>query len=362
MSDSKSDSNPPIVVNALFSVAGGTLGRTAKVVCKYVDMDDGEKVPVFGIRKRDYWLFGPFLPSKMTEAIRDAVSAAVKNLQLKFRKEVVARRKERLQMEFEKDIAELEAADAGRKELDISDTESESDHGSDAAPTELEDEAAEGDKAASAHKSRAKPKAKYHMKGPVMWTHVEVCGKKFAIAENGHLNGLNIRATNQSIQDAIALFHKELTKVIEDNPSSASGVAGHGSKSEKLSWKQKQAADKAALAMPKAAAAEQADAAAQECAEDGKMYTIRGLVGWRNSDKSFMIWYKKSDGTRTQTQKGLAVKTTKKVGGNEVSLKRKEFIKEKRLVFKKAIKLWNESDCSKRPRLSEEGVVSVPGC
>ncbi len=45
------------------------------------------------------------------------------------------------------------------------------------------------------------------------------------------------------------------------------------------------------------------------------------------------------------------MKTTKKVGGQDVPLKRAEFLQEKRKVYKMAMKLWNESDCSKRARL-----------
>ena len=86
--------------------------------------------------------------------------------------------------------------------------------------------------------------------------------------------------------------------------------------------------------------------------QDNCAPNIRGLVGWRNSDKSFMIWYKKADGSRTQSQKGLHVTTTKRVNGNEVVLSRTEFLKEKRKSHKAAIKSWNESDCSKRARLA----------
>ena len=86
--------------------------------------------------------------------------------------------------------------------------------------------------------------------------------------------------------------------------------------------------------------------------DSGAAFNIRGLVGWRNSDKCFIIWYKKADGARAQTQKGLSVKTTKKTGAGEVSLNRAEFLSEKRKMFVNAVQKWNEWDCSKRPRLS----------
>ena len=98
-----SHSPAPIFVNASFTVLGGTLQRATRVPLKYVDNGDGMKIPMLGVRKRDYWMFGPFLPNKMTEAIREAVAAAIKNLQARFRIVVMEKRKERLQVELDKE-------------------------------------------------------------------------------------------------------------------------------------------------------------------------------------------------------------------------------------------------------------------
>ena len=343
-----SDSPAPIFVNASFTVLGGTLQRATRVPLKYVDNGDGMKIPMLGVRKRDYWMFGPFLPNKMTEAIRDAVAAAIKNLQARFRIVVMEKRKERLQVELDKEVEELEAADAGRKDLGISDDESDDES---ALPTEAEEDSDDDafktpgrsrPSSSSTASSGVKPKRSF-TKGPIILTKILVGGKEFEVVENGHLRGINIRATEQSIKDIITLFHIEYANVTGRTSGMPFEAEGQGSKPDKLSWKQKQAA----LANPKATAAEEDDAD-----EDEGAFSIKGLVGWRNSDKSFMIWYKKADGMRTQTQKGLTVKTTKKVGGVETPLKRKEFLGEKRKTFQAAIKMWNESDCSKRPRIA----------
>ena len=150
------------------------------------------------------------------------------------------------------------------------------------------------------------------------------------------------------------MFHTTLTGLAALAAEQPSEVQGPGSK--KLSWKQKKMKDKAG---EEGAAADvqpsdtHVHMPVKEAVQDsGAAFNIRGLVGWRNSDKCFIIWYKKADGVRAQTQKGLSVKTTKKVAGVETPLKRKEFISEKRKAFVAAIKLWNESDCSKRPRLA----------
>ena len=110
------------------------------------------------------------------------------------------------------------------------------------------------------------------------------------------------------------------------------------------SWQQKKARA--------AAAADMVGDDAEKTAVDTDMHPVRGVVGWRDSNKSFIIWYKKADGQRSQTQKGLLVKTTKKTGAGEVPLNRKEFLAEKRKMFVNAVQKWNEWDCSKRPRLS----------
>ena len=93
------------------------------------------------------------------------------------------------------------------------------------------------------------------------------------------------------------------------------------------------------------------EAALKQPGEVSDTPNIRGLVGWRSCDKSFMIWFKKPDGSRVQTQKGLQVKTTKKVGGKEVPLNRMEFLREKKKTYRVAIQKWNEHDCSTRQRL-----------
>ena len=321
---------PPISVDTTFTVKGGLFLRAAKVPLDFIEVDD-VKHPIFKIRKRDYWLFGGFVPKHVTPVIKENVAGAIKLLQKKFRDSVIQMRKDRVEEVHAAEIAELQIADSGRQELGLSSSDSESDSPLPSGP-DTEDEDDEGPATPrAAARMKSKMKAKF--------TEIEVEDKKFEIAENCHLNGIPVKATAQSIEDILIVFHKTITGLSEEE-AKTSGVMGQGSK--KLSWKQK------AMAQRGVEEVEEGGAADSE-ADD---FNIRGIVGWRNSDKSFMIWYKKPDGSRCQSQKGLQVKTTKKVGGQDVPLKRAEFLQEKRKVYKMAMKLWNESDCSKRARLS----------
>ena len=259
-------------------------------------------------------------------------------------------------------MKKLRAADSGRQELGISDSES------DAAVIEDEDEAEDDEEANGDEEAKGSPKkAKEGQRegpvrgeaiarpmkgiGKVRFTEIEVEGQKFEVVENCHLNGVLIRATTQSIEHVIHMFHTTITGLAAEQTS---GVTGPGSK--KLSWAQKQKKDKEG-GEGAAADLQPSDthfhAPLKQAVQDsGAAFNIRGLVGWRNSDKCFIIWYKKADGARAQTQKGLSVKTTKKTGAGEVSLNRAEFLAEKRKMFVNAVQKWNEWDCSKRPRLS----------
>ena len=352
---------PPIIVESAFVVKGGLLCKDSKVALTTVIVDD-VKHNVFQIRKRDYCLYGPFVGKKQAAIHKDHISSAVKLVGAKFRKAVLDKRKETAQKEQEVADEELKAADSGRQELGISDSES------DAAVIEDEDEIeddeeADGDKEAKGSPKKAKEGQREGpvrgeaiarpMKGigKVRFTEIEVEGQKFEVAENCHLNGILIRATTQSIEHVIHMFHTTLTGLAAEQTSE---VKGPGSK--KLSWKQKKMKDKAG---EEGAAADlqpsdtHVHMPVKEAVQDsGAAFNIRGLVGWRNSDKCFIIWYKKADGQRAQTQKGLLVKTTKKTGAGEVSLNRAEFLAEKRKMFVNAVQKWNEWDCSKRPRLS----------
>ena len=347
---------PPIIVESAFVVKGGLLCKDSKVALTTVSVDD-VKHNVFQIRKRDYCLYGPFVGKKQAATHKDQISSAVKLVQGKFRKAVLDKRKETAQKEQEVADEELKAADSGRQELGISDSESDAADSTEDEGEDSDDEEAKGSpkKAKEGHREGqvrgeaiARPTKGI---GKVRFTEIEVDGKKFEVAENCHLNGVLIRATTQSIEHVIKMFHTTITGLAAEQTS---GVKGPGSK--KLSWKQKKMKDKAGEEGA-AADVQPSDAhvhmPVKEAVQDsGAAFNIRGLVGWRNSDKSFIIWYKKADGVRAQTQKGLLVKTTKKTGAGEVPLNRAEFLAEKRKMFVNAVQKWNEWDCSKRPRLS----------
>ena len=354
---------PPIIVESAFVVKGGLLCKDSKVALTTVIVDD-VKHNCFQIRKRDFWSYGPFIGRKGAATQKDRISSTVKLIGAKFRKAVLEKRKETVQKEQEAVDEELRAADSGRQELGISDSES------DAAVIEDEDEIeddeeADGDKEAKGSPKKAKEGQREGpvrgeaiarpMKGigKVRFTEIEVEGQKFEVAENCHLNGILIRATTQSIEHVIQMFHTTITGLAAEQTSE---VKGPGSEAKKLSWKQKKMKDKAG---EEGAAADLQSSdthvhmPVKEAVQDsGAAFNIRGLVGWRNSDKCFIIWYKKADGQRSQTQKGLLVKTTKKTGAGEVSLTRAEFMASKRKMFVNAVQKWNEWDCSKRPRLS----------
>ena len=251
----------------------------------------------------------------------------------------------------------MKAADSGRQELGISDSESDAADSTEDEGEDSDDEEAKGSPKKAKEGQREGPvrgeAIARPMKGigKVRFTEIEVEGQKFEVAENCHLNGILIRATTQSIERVIHMFHTTLTGLAAEQTSE---VQGPGSK--KLSWKQKKMKDKAG---EEGAAADvqpsdtHVHMPVKEAVQDsGAAFNIRGLVGWRNSDKCFIIWYKKADGQRSQTQKGLLVKTTKKTGAGEVPLNRAEFLAEKRKMFVNAVQKWNEWDCSKRPRLS----------
>ena len=115
---------PPIIVESAFVVKGGLLCKDSKVALTTVSVDD-EKHNVFQIRKRDYCLYGPFVGKKQAQTHKDQISSAVKLVQGKFRKAVLDKRKETVQKEQEAIDQELKAADSGRQELGISDSESD---------------------------------------------------------------------------------------------------------------------------------------------------------------------------------------------------------------------------------------------
>ena len=347
---------PPIIVESAFVVKGGLLCKDSKVALTTVILDD-VKHNVFQIRKRDYCLYGPFVGKKQAAIHKDHISSAVKLVGAKFRKAVLDKRKETVQKEQEAAGEELKAADSGRQELGISDSESDAADSTEDEGEDSDDEEAKGSPKKAKEGQREGPvrgeAIARPMKGigKVRFTEIEVEGQKFEVAENCHLNGILIRATTQSIKRVIHMFHTTLTGLAAEQTS---GVKGPGSK--KLSWKQKKMKDKAG---EEGAAADvqpsdtHVHMPVKEAVQDsGAAFNIRGLVGWRNSDKSFIIWYKKADGVRAQTQKGLKLKTTKKTGAGEVSLNRAEFLAEKRKMFVNAVQKWNEWDCSKRPRLS----------
>ena len=100
-------------------------------------------------------------------------------------------------------------------------------------------------------------------------------------------------------------------------------VECQGSQTRQLS-KQKQAVKAAAAAMANAVGVKKGE----EPPTGAATPNIRGIVAWRNYDKSWMIWLKNANGDRVQTHKGLSVKTSKKVVGKDVILKRGEFLKE----------------------------------
>ena len=353
---------PPIIVESAFVVKGGLLCKDAKVPMTTVIVDD-VKHNCFQIRKRDFWSYGPFIGRKNAAIQKDRISSTVKLIGAKFRKAVLDKRKETVQKEQEAVDEELRAADSGRQELGISDSESDA---ADSTEDEHEDdEEAKEDEEAKGSPKKAKEGQREGpvrgeaiarpMKGigKVRFTEIEVEGQKFEVAENCHLNGLLIRATTQSIEHVIHMFHTTVTALAAEQTSE---VKGPGSEAKKLSWKQKKKKDKAG---EEGAAADvqpsdtRVHMPVKEAVQDsGAAFNIRGLVGWSNSDKSFIIWYKKADGVRAQTQKGLKLKTTKKTGAGEVSLTRAEFMASKRKMFVNAVHKWNEWDCSKRPRLS----------
>ena len=353
---------PPIIVESAFVVKGGLLCKDSKVALTTVSVDD-VKHNVFQIRKRDYCLYGPFVGKKNAAMHKDHISSAARLVQGKFRKAVLDKRKETVQKEQEAVDEELRAADSGRQELGISDSESDAadsteDEGEDEGEDEDDEEAKGSPKKAKEGQREGPVKGEAIARpmkgiGKVRFTEIEVEGQKFEVAENCHLNGILIRATTQSIEHVIHMFHTTVTALAAEQTSE---VKGPGSEAKKLSWKQKKMKDKAG---EEGAAADvqpsdtRVHMPVKEAVQDsGAAFNIRGLVGWRNSDKCFIIWYKKADGARAQTQKGLLVKTTKKTGAGEVSLNRAEFLAEKRKMFVNAVQKWNEWDCSKRPRLS----------
>ena len=349
---------PPIIVESAFVVKGGLLCKDSKVALTTVIVDD-VKHNCFQIRKRDFWSYGPFIGRKGAATQKDRISSTVKLIGAKFRKAVLEKRKETVQKEQEAADEELKAADSGRQELGISDSESDAADSTEDEGEDSDDEEAKGSpkKAKEGHREGqvrgeaiARPTKGI---GKVRFTEIEVEGQKFEVAENCHLNGILIRATTQSIERVIHMFHTTLTGLAAEQTSE---VKGPGSEAKKLSWKQKKMKDKAG---EEGAAAEvqpsdtHVHMPVKEAVQDsGAAFNIRGLVGWRNSNKCFIIWYRKADGVRAQTQKGLLVKTTKKTGAGEVSLNRAEFLAEKRKMFVNAVQKWNEWDCSKRPRLS----------
>jgi len=347
---------PPIIVESAFVVKGGLLCKDSKVALTTVIVDD-VKHNVFQIRKRDYCLYGPFVGKKKAAIHKDHISSAVKLVGAKFRKAVLDKRKETVQKEQEAADEELRAADSGRQELGISDSESDAADSTEDEGEDSDDEEAKGSPKKAKEGQREGPvrgeAIARPMKGigKVRFTEIEVEGQKFEVAENCHLNGILIRATTQSIEHVIHMFHTTITGLAAEQTSE---VKGPGSK--ELSWKQKKMKDKAG---EEGAAADvqpsdtHVHMPVKEAVQDsGAAFNIRGLVGWRNSDKCFIIWYKKADGARAQTQKGLKLKTTKKTGAGEVSLTRAEFMASKRKMFVNAVQKWNEFDCSKKPRLS----------
>ena len=349
---------PPIIVESASVVKGGLLCKDSKVALTTVIVDD-VKHNVFQIRKRDYCLYGPFVGKKKAAIHKDHISSAVKLVGAKFRKAVLDKRKETVQKEQEAVDEELRAADSGRQELGISDSESDAADSTEDEGEDSDDEEAKGSPKKAKEGQREGPvrgeAIARPMKGigKVRFTEIEVEGQKFEVAENCHLNGVLIRATTQSIEHVIHMFHTTITALAAEQTSE---VKGPGSEAKKLSWKQKKKKDKAGEAGA-AADVQPSDTRVhmpvKEAVQDsGAAFNIRGLVGWRNSDKCFIIWYKKADGARAQTQKGLLVKTTKKTGAGEVSLTRAEFMASKRKMFVNAVHKWNEWDCSKRPRLS----------
>ena len=349
---------PPIIVESAFVVKGGLLCKDSKVALTTVIVDD-VKHNCFQIRKRDFWSYGPFIGRKGAASQKDLISSTFKLIGAKFRKAVLEKRKETVQKEQEAADEELKAADSGRQELGISDSESDAADSTEDEGEDEDDEEAKGSPKKAKEGQREGPvrgeAIARPMKGigKVRFTEIEVEGQKFEVAENCHLNGILIRATTQSIEHVIHMFHTTVTALAAEQTSE---VKGPGSEAKKLSWKQKKMKDKAG---EEGAAADvqpsdtRVHMPVKEAVQDsGAAFNIRGLVGWRNSDKCFIIWYKKADGVRAQTQKGLLVKTTKKTGAGEVSLNRAEFLAEKRKMFVNAVQKWNEWDCSKRPRLS----------
>ena len=347
---------PPIIVESAFVVKGGLLCKDSKVALTTVIVDD-VKHNCFQIRKRDFWSYGPFVGKKNAAIHKDHISSAVKLVGAKFRKAVLDKRKETVQKEQEAVDEELRAADSGRQELGISDSESDAADSTEDEDEDEDDKEAKGDEEAKGSPKKAKEGQREGpvkgeaiarpMKGigKVRFTEIEVEGQKFDVAENCHLNGVLIRATTQSIEHVIHMFHTTVTALAAEQTSE---VKGPGSEAKKLSWKQKKMKDKAG----EEGAAADVQPSDTRVHKDSGAFNIRGLVGWRNSSKCFVIWYKKADGARAQTQKGLLVKTTKKTGAGEVSLTRAEFMASKRKMFVNAVQKWNEWDCSKRPRLS----------
>ena len=158
-----------------------------------------------------------------------------------------------------------------------------------------------------------------------------------------------MQATQDSILNLVTMFQVILSEVSKEADTEEK-VEGQGSGAPQ-SWVQRKRAKDASGV--KGQGLVDHDGSAEDRDEEMQVETpnIRGIVGWRNSDKSFMIWYKKASGERTQTQKGLSVKTSKKVGGSEIPLKRGEFLKEKRKAYQAAIQDWSEKDCSSKKRL-----------
>ena len=164
-----------------------------------------------------------------------------------------------------------------------------------------------------------------------------------------------MQATQDSILNLVMVFQIILSEVSKDADMEGEGE-GQGSGAPQ-SWMQKARGKGKVAALPGVKGqwlSVDHDGSAEDRDEgmENETPNIRGIVGWRNSAKSFLIWYKKASGERSQTQKGLTVKTSKKVGGTEVPLKRGEFLKEKRKAYQAAIQEWNEKDCSTKKRLT----------
>ena len=113
---------PPIIVESAFVVKGGLLCKDSKVALTTVIVDD-VKHNCIQIRKRDFWSYGPFIGRKVAATQKDRISNTVKLIGAKFRKAVLDKRKETMQKEQEALDQELKAADSGRQELGISDSE-----------------------------------------------------------------------------------------------------------------------------------------------------------------------------------------------------------------------------------------------